>query len=817
MRRLFISVLVSLGLVGSVAFNPVTGDGAGAVITSFLDDSTADFDAGVNENVAIEEDGALKLGPGSSNFNGTTLPAGWTFSGSGSASVANGSLTVDGGVARSSQQMLPGQTLTTQVTFGTNRNQTIGLLYTNASNGSEGNLASIGTGPSNPADTYVYVGTSQYLISGMNLTSQTASLRIVWGAFHVSFWKLDATAGWVQIIDVPTIALSTVQRAQVMAKDAILGHSNLTVNYANTQLSAIPTEDFDAPSWFLMNQSSSPIPSETYSNGSLTTVNKHGLSPVGVGPNTSADVVATLPTGIVTQVGLSRGVVSSGTSWIGFYGNSGTSLNAVVRLGSTYILNQPLPNGIRGTEHHFRIEWYPTTVVLSIPSIPGFTPIVVNAQLKDVMTPMVRSNTIDSFYVRSHAGSENHSGNFTSRVFDAGSLQDWTNLTWQENVTANTDVQMQVRTGNTATPDGTWSGWQQVNNSGDALSLPKGQYAQYKVGMTSTSTFERPSVDWVQMHPVAPALDLGDTTSVDFAKGDMYDADVAYIGDGAISAFTGFQWDPNATTVDPSWTATTPAGLTMNNGAMHVNGTDARQVTKGFWSSPNGQLLTFGATFNGNAPQSLGVRESRPAPGTQAASAFFTYFPASQTLRITATPSAAGAPALINDYPMNLSGQAHTFAVNWSGSGWIGFDIDGSRLLPHAGNDSVYVGMPSSQFVPFVSDPGGDTDALIISGEYFSSVPATSSYLSRVIGDGVTEYQGAVNWDADVPGGTAMTVEVRSGDSFDVDGSWTGWTTLNDGDPLPVGAHFVQYRLAMSGTPPTAFPLLREITFSIVE
>ena len=122
MRRRIGSILVLALLAATFTVTPWRPDAANAISTSFADGTFQDFDAGTNQDVAIDNDG-LTLGPDSSTFNEGSLPAGWTFTSTsqsqpGYASVANGKLTVSGGVARSGIYLRPGQSLTFQATFG---------------------------------------------------------------------------------------------------------------------------------------------------------------------------------------------------------------------------------------------------------------------------------------------------------------------------------------------------------------------------------------------------------------------------------------------------------------------------------------------------------------------------------------------------------------------------------------------------------------------------------------------------------------------------------------------------------------------------
>jgi hypothetical protein len=76
-------------------------------------------------------------------------------------------------------------------------------------------------------------------------------------------------------------------------------------------------------------------------------------------------------------------------------------------------------------------------------------------------------------------------GTFTSSVFDATRTATWGTATWTANVPAGTSLIVETSTGNTATPDSTWSPWVAVTNGGTVAS-PAARYIRYRVRLTTT-------------------------------------------------------------------------------------------------------------------------------------------------------------------------------------------------------------------------------------------------------------------------------------------------------------------------------------------
>jgi hypothetical protein len=78
-------------------------------------------------------------------------------------------------------------------------------------------------------------------------------------------------------------------------------------------------------------------------------------------------------------------------------------------------------------------------------------------------------------------------GTFTSAVFIAGRTATWGVASWTATTPTGTTITVQTRSGNTATPDGTWSAWAAVAN-GAAVASPAARYLQYRVILTTSDS-----------------------------------------------------------------------------------------------------------------------------------------------------------------------------------------------------------------------------------------------------------------------------------------------------------------------------------------
>ena len=109
-------------------------------------------------------------------------------------------------------------------------------------------------------------------------------------------------------------------------------------------------------------------------------------------------------------------------------------------------------------------------------------------------------------------------GTYTSDVRDATTVAAWGTIRWRSQAPAGTRVEIATRSGNTRTPDETWSDWTSAysNQTGSAISSPRARYLQWRailVGargesplLTSVSAAYlprnlRPRVTGITIHP----------------------------------------------------------------------------------------------------------------------------------------------------------------------------------------------------------------------------------------------------------------------------------------------------------------------------
>jgi len=81
-------------------------------------------------------------------------------------------------------------------------------------------------------------------------------------------------------------------------------------------------------------------------------------------------------------------------------------------------------------------------------------------------------------------------GTYESEVRDAQMVSTWGALSWRATAPAGGRVEMYTRSGNTETPDDTWSAWSAsyVNADGSPVASPKARYLQWRAVLTGQAT-----------------------------------------------------------------------------------------------------------------------------------------------------------------------------------------------------------------------------------------------------------------------------------------------------------------------------------------
>jgi len=244
----------------------------------------------------------------------------------------------------------------------------------------------------------------------------------------------------------------------------------------------------------------SEFPGTTLPSGMTTTVRSGGSVVVAGGKvtvqNADLSTTATYSSGrsLETLATLARsqsiGFVTSSNSnvQLSLSVTTANALVATVNDGFTGTSSSTIATGWTAAPHVFRIEWNSTSVTFYLDNVSKYSHSFnsfypnLRPRFSDTVTGDA-GLAVDWFRVGPYAAS----GTFTSRVLDAGASLPWGAMTWDATVPTGTSMTVRVRTGNTASPDGTWSAFTTVTASGSTIGRSS-RYLQYQVSFTSSGT-----------------------------------------------------------------------------------------------------------------------------------------------------------------------------------------------------------------------------------------------------------------------------------------------------------------------------------------
>ncbi len=144
-------------------------------------------------------------------------------------------------------------------------------------------------------------------------------------------------------------------------------------------------------------------------------------------------------------------------------------------------------------------------------------------------------------------------GTWTSDVVDSGcDATTWDEVAWTESLPAGTDVELSVRTGPTATPDGGWTGWSAAvsDPAGSALAVAAGRYGQLQATLTGATAVPSPEASAFALTFTPAQDDDGDGDDVLGCGGADCDDGDATVYDGAPEACDDVDSDCDGDLVD---------------------------------------------------------------------------------------------------------------------------------------------------------------------------------------------------------------------------------------------------------------------------
>ncbi len=255
----------------------------------------------------------------------------------------------------------------------------------------------------------------------------------------------------------------------------------------------------------------------TVAGGKLTVDGARAGTDATYGSGRALEFEATFPTDPFAHIGF--GVDYNDSPWAMFSVKPDGNLYARTDNHAGDVQETSLGSGLLASPHDYRIEWGPSEVRFYVDGSLAATHTTSFGATQ--MRPLASDyNTgggalvIDWLRMTPYPGS----GTFTSRVFDGGATVAWGALNWTEQTPAGTSIALSVRTGDTPSPDGSWSGWTPIAASGDDMPGTS-RYAQYKAELVSGDADVTPTLSEVVLTLDQTPVAVDDSATVDEDSG----------------------------------------------------------------------------------------------------------------------------------------------------------------------------------------------------------------------------------------------------------------------------------------------------------
>ena len=224
----------------------------------------------------------------------------------------------------------------------------------------------------------------------------------------------------------------------------------------------------------------------TVAGGQLTLDGARASLDALLPPGQRLEFVATFsPTAGFQHVGF--GIAFTDPPWAIFSTGAGSALYARTNDGIR-VVDTLIPGNWLGTPRRFRIDWTGPTVTFFIDGTQVATRASgLNMNLRPIASDYAIGNgtlSVDWMRVSPYASS----GLFTSRILDAGSSQSWSTVSWNTVVPPATNLAIAARFGDTPEPDGSWTSFIGIPNSGAAPVSATSRYVQYQATLSGNGT-----------------------------------------------------------------------------------------------------------------------------------------------------------------------------------------------------------------------------------------------------------------------------------------------------------------------------------------
>ena len=275
-----------------------------------------------------------------------------------------------------------------------------------------------------------------------------------------------------------------------------------------------------------------------------------------------------------------------------------------------------------------------------------------------------------------------------------------------------------------------------------------------------------------------PSESFVDTTVANFGAGSHSGTVVADSSGGEVTLAPTVGADFAGTALPDGWESGqwTGGGATVATGSLTVDGGYARTTTL----VDPGRALEFRATFGATTFQNAGFAVDFNDVARWAAFGI-----GNNADQLYAWVNADGAAENI---PLGAQylGSAHTYRIEWAPDS-IRFLIDSE--LVHTSALAV-----TGQMRPVASELTIGGPVLLLDWLRMTPYAADGTFTSRVFSAGNNAEWGAVTYDALLPTGTTLGIEVRTGATATPDDTWSAWAPVASGDDIVGTAPYAQYR-----------------------
>jgi hypothetical protein len=232
----------------------------------------------------------------------------------------------------------------------------------------------------------------------------------------------------------------------------------------------------------------------TVSGGSLLVNGASTGTTARFGPGRTVEFTTTFAAAAFQHVGFGVDYNNS-PSWAMFSTGGGSlPVGLYARTNGPSAQNTAIP-GVSPTDpHRSRIVWTGSSVAFFVDGNAVAThPIGISETMRPLASDLSAGGpdvAVHWLRMSPYAAT----GTFLSRVFDGGGAgTDWLTLARTASAPGTSSLGVETRSGNTSTPDGSWSAWQAVG-AGDAIASPNARYLQYRAVMASSDDTVTPTL-----------------------------------------------------------------------------------------------------------------------------------------------------------------------------------------------------------------------------------------------------------------------------------------------------------------------------------